>query len=314
MREIRVDPDYVDDPLLLEYLETVWQPLVAALARARQHHRRPRPALRLGAVPGPRPERQRVRAAGRLRRRAPRPDRDHGDARRARLGARARDVARHAAPHRAQHPGDSASARWSAWRRSCSACSRRRAAAAPTPMSAVVAGTPGGAIQGQLNFSRDVEREADRVGFQVMTAAGFAPGGMAAMFEKMRRLVAPQRLRRLSLPAQPPADDRAHRRGARARRHRRRRRRRRACSSTRSPQARARVLMDTRVDALRRWQARDADREGTAADKLRASIRERARLEPAARLGARRRGVRFGAARSLAPARTAARAPSARSC
>ena len=36
-------------------------------------------------------------------------------------------------------------------------------------------------------------------------------------------------------------------------------------------QARARVLMDTRVDALRRWQSRDADREGNAADKLRAS-------------------------------------------
>ena len=30
MRQIRVDPDYVDDPLLLEYLDTVWQPLVAA--------------------------------------------------------------------------------------------------------------------------------------------------------------------------------------------------------------------------------------------------------------------------------------------
>ena len=52
-------------------------------------------------------------------------------------------------------------------------------------MSAVVAGTQAATIQGQLNFSRDVEREADRVGFQVMTAAGFAPGGMAAMFEKM---------------------------------------------------------------------------------------------------------------------------------
>ena len=75
------------------------------LALARQHHRRHRSALRLGAVPGPRSERQRVRAAGRIRRRAPRPDRDDGDARRARLGARARDVARLAAPHRAQHLG-----------------------------------------------------------------------------------------------------------------------------------------------------------------------------------------------------------------
>ena len=89
-------------------------------------------------------------------------------------------------------------------------------------MNAVVAGTQAATIQGQLNFSRDVEREADRVGFQVMTAAGFAPGGMAAMFEKMDISIAPQRLRRLSVPAHPPADGRAHRRGARARRHRRR--------------------------------------------------------------------------------------------
>ena len=33
-------------------------------------------------------------------------------------------------------------------------------------------------------------------------------------------------------------------------------------------QARARMLMDKRVDALRRWQGRDADVEGSAADKL----------------------------------------------
>ena len=49
------DPDYLDDPLLLEYLQTH----VAAAGRrgalARQHHRRHRPALRLGAVPGARP-------------------------------------------------------------------------------------------------------------------------------------------------------------------------------------------------------------------------------------------------------------------
>jgi hypothetical protein len=34
MREIRRDPDYIDDPILLEYLQSVWQPLVAE-ARAR---------------------------------------------------------------------------------------------------------------------------------------------------------------------------------------------------------------------------------------------------------------------------------------
>src|SRR5205085_11900638 len=32
-REIRIDPDYIDDPLLLEYVQSVWDPLVAASRR-----------------------------------------------------------------------------------------------------------------------------------------------------------------------------------------------------------------------------------------------------------------------------------------
>jgi beta-barrel assembly-enhancing protease len=50
---------------------------------------------------------------------------------------------------------------------------------------AAIAGSQGAVIQGQLNFSRDMEREADRVGFGVFADAGFAAGGMAAMFEKL---------------------------------------------------------------------------------------------------------------------------------
>ncbi|MEO7242440.1 MAG: M48 family metalloprotease [Variovorax sp.] len=38
----------------------------------------------------------------------------------------------------------------------------------------------------QLAYSRDMEREADRVGFGVMTQAGFAPQGAAAMFERLQ--------------------------------------------------------------------------------------------------------------------------------
>ncbi|MEO7244445.1 MAG: M48 family metalloprotease, partial [Rubrivivax sp.] len=53
--------------------------------------------------------------------------------------------------------------------------------------NAVVAGTQAAAIQGQLNFSRDMEREADRVGLGVMSGAGFAPAGMASMFEKLEQ-------------------------------------------------------------------------------------------------------------------------------
>ena len=51
---------------------------------------------------------------------------------------------------------------------------------------AMVMGSHALAVQNQLNFSRDMEREADRVGFGVMTQAGFAPAGAAAMFEKLQ--------------------------------------------------------------------------------------------------------------------------------
>ena len=41
------------------------------------------------------------------------------------------------------------------------------------------------ATQMSLNFSRDMEREADRVGFNVLVEAGFAGSGMVSMFERM---------------------------------------------------------------------------------------------------------------------------------
>jgi beta-barrel assembly-enhancing protease len=51
--------------------------------------------------------------------------------------------------------------------------------------NAAIYGSQGAAIQGQLNYSRDAEREADRIGFALLGAAGFAPTGMAAMFERL---------------------------------------------------------------------------------------------------------------------------------
>jgi predicted Zn-dependent protease len=55
----------------------------------------------------------------------------------------------------------------------------------PDVANAAIAGGQAAGIQAQLNYSREMEREADRVGFGVLGAAGFAPGGMAQMFEKM---------------------------------------------------------------------------------------------------------------------------------
>jgi predicted Zn-dependent protease len=44
-----------------------------------------------------------------------------------------------------------------------------------------------GAVQASLSYSRDFEREADRVGLQTLEDAGFDVHAMAAFFEKMQR-------------------------------------------------------------------------------------------------------------------------------
>lgn len=59
------------------------------------------------------------------------------------------------------------------------------ASRAPAAAQALMTGGQAVAMQDQLNFSRDMEREADRVGFGVLTAAGFEADGMAEMFEKL---------------------------------------------------------------------------------------------------------------------------------
>jgi len=41
------------------------------------------------------------------------------------------------------------------------------------------------AIDGQLGFSRDAEREADRVGFQMLSKSGYNPEGMQNLFERL---------------------------------------------------------------------------------------------------------------------------------
>jgi beta-barrel assembly-enhancing protease len=180
--------------------------------------------------------------------------------------------------------------------------------------NAAIAGSQAAAIQGQLNFSRDTEREADRIGFAVFAGAGFAPGGMAAMFEKLdqsSRLndnggypylrthpmtterIGEARSRMGTAPAVAPVSGLEHS----------------------VAQARARVLMDTRIDALRRWQAQDAQLQtGSAPDRLAAAyesalastlLRDWARADAA--LAVAQELVRSGAKGSDALAARAAR-------
>ncbi|MBM3343942.1 MAG: M48 family metallopeptidase [Betaproteobacteria bacterium] len=52
--------------------------------------------------------------------------------------------------------------------------------------AASVAG-PALAVQRQLNYSREFEREADRLGFQMVEKAGFDTNGMSSFFERLQR-------------------------------------------------------------------------------------------------------------------------------
>ncbi len=52
---------------------------------------------------------------------------------------------------------------------------------------AAILGGQAAAIQQQLNFSREAEREADRVGLQILDGAGFDPRGMVMFFNRLQQ-------------------------------------------------------------------------------------------------------------------------------
>lgn len=61
------------------------------------------------------------------------------------------------------------------------------ASRSPDAAQALMVGGQALAVQNQLNFSRDMEREADRVGYGLMEPAGFAPQGFVSMFDKLQQ-------------------------------------------------------------------------------------------------------------------------------
>ena len=60
------------------------------------------------------------------------------------------------------------------------------ARSSPDAAMALATGGQGLAIQKQINFGRDAEREADRVGFQILRDAGFDPNGMVSFFTRLQ--------------------------------------------------------------------------------------------------------------------------------
>lgn len=61
------------------------------------------------------------------------------------------------------------------------------ASRSPDAGAAMMMGGQALVAQNQLNFSRDMEREADRIGFGLMKPAGFAPQGFVGMFDKLQQ-------------------------------------------------------------------------------------------------------------------------------
>lgn len=115
---------------------------------------------------------------------------------------------------------------------------------------AAILGGQAAAIQQQLNFSRDAEREADRVGFQTLQAAGYDATAMATFFGRMQRSTrvyesaAPAYLRTHPLDTERMADIQARVREVRTRQ-------RPDSLDFQLIRARLRVLQDDSVQGLR---------------------------------------------------------------
>lgn len=182
--QIYRDPDYLDDPVLVDYLQSIWQPLMAA-ARARGDVT-PELGDRLAwelmidrtktvnafALPGgylgvnlgllavtERPEELASVLAHEL------------------VHVSQRHIAGMVAKQEQMAP----------WMLAAMVLSALAAGGNGNLAGAAMAGSQALAAQSQLNFSRNMEREADRVAFGVLSSAGFDEVGFVTMFDKLQQ-------------------------------------------------------------------------------------------------------------------------------
>jgi predicted Zn-dependent protease len=178
------DPDYIDDAVLSDYMQSIWQPLLAA-ARARGELNaeleerfawdlfliRDR-SINAFALPG-----------------------GYLGVHLGLIGAVAsRDEIAAVLGHELSHITQrhisrliTQQARTTPWLIGAMILGMLAASKSPNAAQAAMVGGQAVAAQSQLNFSRDMEREADRVGFGVMTDAGFDSRGVGSMFEKLQQ-------------------------------------------------------------------------------------------------------------------------------
>ena len=304
-RELYRDPDYIDDPVLSDYVQGIWQPLLAAARQRGELLAQLDEAFAWEILMG----RDRTVNAFAL------PGGYFG----LHLGllgmVGSRDelasVLAHELSHVTQRHISRSMARQSAqapWLVGAMILGMLAASKDPGAAQATIVGGQAAAVQSQLNYSRDMEREADRIGFGVQTQAGFAPEGFVSMFEKL------QQANRLNdsgsfpyLRSHPLTTERIADMQARVRQSEAAPLHQHTTAEHAMVAARARVLSNSAVDALRVWgqealpanlaQAREPAQLGTlygaslAALKLRdfalaqatlLRLRERTRGDPAA--------------------------------
>ena len=250
-KEIYRDPDFVDDPMLAEYLQGIWEPLLAS-ARLRGELT-PEMAERYAWV------------TMLIRDRSINAFALPGGYMGVHLGliglVASRDELASVLAHEISHVTQrhisrlsTSQARSMPWLMGAMILGALAASKSPNAAGALITGGQAVAVQNQLNFSRDMEREADRIGYNVMTQAGYQPQGFVSMFEKL------QQSSRLNdngaypyLRSHPLTTERIADMQSRA-----------GADAVRAPQApqaldhamlaaRARVLADPGVDALQAW-------------------------------------------------------------
>ena len=183
-REIYRDPDYIDDPVLADYVQDIWRPLLAA-AQARgdlssEIYERFAWEIMLARD-------RTVNAFALL-----------GGYMGLHLGliavVESRDELASVMGHELSHVTQRHIARMmtkqsqmTPWMIGAIILGALAASKSADAGNALLVGGQAVAAQNQLNFSRDMEREADRVGFGVMTQAGFEARGFVTMFDKLQQ-------------------------------------------------------------------------------------------------------------------------------
>ena len=175
MRDIHADPQYYDDPELIEYLNNLGYRLVASSSENRrtfQFFVLKDPTLNAFALPG-----GFIGVHTGLIEAAQSESELAGV-----LGHEIAHVTQHHLARMIEHQKQGIVPSLAAL-----ALAILAARSNPQMATAAIATVQAGSIQKQLDFSRDNEREADRIGMQIMSGAGFDPNAMSSFFERLQK-------------------------------------------------------------------------------------------------------------------------------